>query len=94
MSFMSTAPRPQTQPSATLAGERVDGPVRGRGGHDVEVAVHAAAPGRLGSSPSSRTTTLARPGADSNSSGSSPTSVSCPATYSAAARSPGPVSSP
>ena len=39
MSFMSTAPRPQTQPSAISPGERVVGPVVGVGRHDVGVAV-------------------------------------------------------
>ena len=38
-SFMSTAPRPQTQPSTHLAGERRHRPVVGVGRHDVEVAV-------------------------------------------------------
>ena len=39
MFFMSIAPRPQTQPSASSAGERVVRPVTGLGGYDVEVAV-------------------------------------------------------
>src|SRR5215472_6412563 len=39
------------------------------------------------SRPATRTTTLARPGADSSTTGSRPASVRAPATYSAAARS-------
>src|SRR3954453_17430875 len=44
--------------------------------------------------PSTQATTLARLGADSKISGSRPTSLSLPATYSAAARSPGPLPVP
>ena len=51
-------------------------------------------PARLVSSPSQRTTTLVRLSSDSSTVGSNPTSASLAATYSAAARSPGPLESP
>ena len=96
MSFMSTAPRPQRQPSrsspangstcqsAALAGTTSRWPC-------TISAPRSAVPA---GSPSMRTTTVARPGSLSISSGSSPTSVSRPITYSAASRSPGPEPSP
>lgn len=93
MSFMSTAPRPHTQPSATspengwcvqswaLAGTTSVWPWISSAGLD-------------GSSPSIRATVEARPLWDSKICGSSPTSASFSATYSAAPRSPGPEWSP
>ena len=76
MSFMSTAPRPQTQPSRDLAGERVDRPVGGVGRYDVEVTVDQQRRPARGRRPPSRATTLARPGSDSKICGSRPTSAS------------------
>ncbi len=93
MSFMSTAPRPQTQPSA----------ISPANGSYVQSAALAGTtsvwpwisrPGRERSSPSIRTTVEARPLADSKICGSNPNSASCSATYSAALRSPGPEPSP
>lgn len=93
MSFMSTAPRPHTHPSAispekgwwvqssALAGTTSVWPWMSRAGRD-------------GSSPSIRATVEARPGWDSKIRGSRPTSASFSATYSAALRSPGPEWSP
>ena len=75
-----------------LAAERVQLPVIGVGGYDVEVAVH-----EHGVTLSSRPTcasTLVRPGSASHSSLSIPTSSSRVATCSAALRSPGPGWSP
>ena len=93
MSFMSTAPRPQTQPSSTSA---ANGSTRQS---DACAGTTSRCPwttsaGRDGSAPSTRVTTLARPGAASTISVESPTSSSRPATYSAALRSPGPLLSP
>ncbi len=93
MSFMSTAPRPHTHPSAispengwwvqssALAGTTSVWPWMSRAGRD-------------GSSPSIRAMVEARPGWDSKIRGSRPTSASFSATYSAALRSPGPEWSP
>ena len=93
MSFMSTAPRPQTQPSlispengctcqsAASAGTTSRWPWISRAGLDE-------------SSPAILVTTLARPGCDSSTVGSRPTSASSAATCSAALRSPGPEWSP
>ena len=89
MSFMSTPPRPQTTPSA----------ISPENGSTCQSAALAgttsrcpwtSSPGRLLSWPSIRATTLARLGCDSTTTGSRPTSLSSPATYSAATRSPGP----
>ena len=87
MSFMSTAPRPHTQPSRDLAGERVHASTRAGSAGTTSRWPCTSSAGRVGSAPSIRATTLARPGSDSSSVGSMPTSASLPATYSAAARS-------
>ena len=93
MSFMSTAPRPQTQPSA----------ISPENGCTCQSAASAGTTsrwpwmsraGRAGSVPSSRATTLARVGCGLEHCGSRPTSASSAATCSAAARSPGPEWSP
>ncbi len=93
MSFMSTAPRPQIMPSLSSAPKgSTDHWSRSAGTTSrCPWTTRALADG---SSPASRVTTLARPGADSKISASSPTSVISPAVYSAAARSPGPEPSP
>ncbi len=62
MSFMSTAPRPQTQPSRSSPANGSHRPVGGVRRHDVEVSVHAQSAGRSRSAPGSRTATLTRPG--------------------------------
>ena len=62
---MSTAPRPQTHPSLDLAGERVDLPVGGVGGDDVEVAVDQQRRLVRPADPPQRASRLARPGSDS-----------------------------
>ena len=93
MSFMSTAPRPQMQPSRSS-------PANGSTCQSAALAGTTSrwpcttSPGRDGSAPSMRTMTLARPGSLSAISGSRPTSASSAATYSAALRSPGPLPSP
>ena len=75
-----------------LGRERVVRPVLRLRRHDVEVSVQRATRrSSLGRCPSMRATTVVRPGADSYERGSSPTSASRAATYSAAARSPGPL---
>ena len=93
MSFMSTAPRPQMQPSRSSP----------ENGSTCQSAAFAgttsrwpctARPGREVSDPSMRIITDARPGSLSTSTGSRPTSVSWSMTYSAALRSPGPDPSP
>ena len=93
MFFMSTAPRPQTQSSRISA----------ENGSTCQSAAWAgttsrwpctSSAGRLESAPAIRVSTLVRPGADSTTVGSSPTSASHSATCSAALRSPGPVLSP
>ena len=94
MSFMSTAPRPQTQSSRDLAGERVDLPVVGAGGDDVEVAVDQQAGPRGVCARECARTRWPGAAATRTRSGSRPTSASMPATYSAASRSPGPEPSP
>lgn len=93
MSFMSTAPRPHTHPSAispakgsyvqsaALAGTTSVCPWISRAGREV-------------SSPSIRAIVEARPLCDSKICGSRPTSASFSATHSAALRSPGPEWSP
>ena len=89
MSFMSTAPRPQIVAVADLAGERGHGQSAASAGTTSRWPWMSRA-GRDGSCPAIRATTLARPGWDSSSAGSRPTSASSSATYSAAWRSPGP----
>ena len=93
MSFMSTAPRPQTMPSRTSAAKGSTDQSAASAGTTSVCPCTTSAP-RSGSVPGMRRSTLARPGADSTSSGSQPTSVSSPMTCSAAARSPGPEPSP
>ena len=93
MSFMSTAPRPQTQPSASS-------PANGSRRQSSALAGTTSrwpwmsSAGRLGSLPSTRATRLVRFGCDSRTVGWTPTSLSRPATYSAALLSPGPEWSP
>ena len=89
MSFMSTAPRPQTQPSATSPanGSCVQSAASRR--HDVEVAVDEQRRA-AGSSPSIRATTTGPPVGRLEDLRLEPDLGSFAATYSAAARSPGP----
>ena len=94
-SFMSTAPRPQTQPSATSPAN---------GGTDQSSAlagttsrcpwISSGDSDRSTPSGSQLATTEVRLGAGSNSSAAMPTSPSSSATRSAATRSPGPGSDP
>ena len=93
MFFMSIAPRPQTQPSASSPANGSCVQSRASAGTTSRWP-WTSSPGRLESSPSHRTTRLVRRSADSKTSGSRPTSESSPATCSAAARSPGPLPSP
>ena len=86
MSFMSTAPRPHTMPSRTSAANGSKVQSAGSAGTTSRCPCSSSA-SALGSEPSIRATTLARPGSDSKIWGSSPASASCSATYSAAGRS-------
>lgn len=93
MSFMSTAPRPQTQPSA-ISPENGSCVQSAALAGTTSVCPWMRSAGREGSSPSIRATVEARPLCDSKICGSRPTSASFSATYSAASRSPGPEWSP
>ncbi|CAM5689975.1 hypothetical protein SGRIM128S_03828 [Streptomyces griseomycini] len=93
MSFMSTAPRPHTHPSA-ISPEKGWWVQSAALAGTTSVWPWISSAGREGSSPSIRATVEARPLCDSRIRGSRPTSASFSATYSAAARSPGPEWSP
>ena len=93
MSFMSMAPRPQTYPSLTSPENGSTCQSAACAGTTSRCAWISSA-SREGSVPSIRAMTLVRRGPVSYSSGSSPTSASFAATYSAASRSPGPLPSP
>src|SRR5690606_36470236 len=93
MSFMSTAPRPQIMPSRTSA-ENGSTCQSAASAGTTSVCPWRTSAGCVGSVPSMRSTTDARPGSDSMSSGSQPTSVSNSQTYPAAAGSPGPDPAP
>ena len=87
MSFMSTAPRPQIIPSRTSpANGSKDQSCAAAGTTSRWPCTSSAS--ALGSLPSIRVNTFARPGADSKYWASRPTSWISSATYSAAARSP------
>ena len=92
MSFMSTAPRPQTQPSA------ISPPNGSCASHRRSAGTTSRCPWMSSAGlrvlPSIRATRLVRFGCDSSTVGSSPTSARSPATCSAATRSPGPEWSP
>lgn len=93
MSFMSTAPRPQTHPSA-ISPENGSWVQSAALAGTTSVWPWISSAGREGSSPWMRATVEARPLWDSMIRGSRPTSASFSATYSAAFRSPGPEWSP
>ncbi len=93
MSFMSTAPRPQTQPSATSPANGWWVQSSALAG-TTSVCPWISRAGRERSSPAIRAMVVARPRSDSKISGSRPNSASFSATYSAATRSPGPEPSP
>lgn len=93
MSFMSTAPRPHTHPSA-ISPENGSCVQSAALAGTTSVCPWIRSAGLDGSSPSIRATVEARPLWDSMICGSSPTSASFSAMYSAASRSPGPEWSP
>jgi len=93
MSFMSTAPRPQSMPSRSSPAKGCTCQSAAWAG-TTSVWPWSTSAGRVGSVPGTRRNTEARRGADSTISGSHPTSVSAAMTYSAASRSHGPDPSP
>ena len=93
MSFMSTAPRPHTQPSRSSPANGSTDQSAALAGTTSRCPCTHSAP-RSRSAPGIRTATLTRPGSLSKVCGSRPTSRSRSTTYAAACASPGPLPSP